>query len=100
MKCDFVVGQKVACIADDWGRAWWDSYVKGNPVKGEIYTIRTIIAIQDRVWLRFSEIVNPSGSWFDEVEYAAVNFRPLVERKTDIAVFERMLTDQRITENA
>lgn len=72
----FRVGQKVVCINDydDQGR----DFVARN---GGIYTISRIIVV-DRIFidLLFDEISNPYG-----VGWCSENFRPVVDKTTDIS---------------
>jgi hypothetical protein len=68
------------------------------PVVGEIYTIRAVTA--SRRWLgeqvvKLVEISNPPRSC-GEVWYQGTGFRPIVERKTDISVFEEILRRESI----
>lgn len=101
------IGQKVVCINDDWPPMWRDHWMTTCapefPVKGQVYTIRAIVtrAIGD-AGLRFVEIKNPEvncvfegQSIVAEIVFRASYFRPLVERKTDISIFTRLLTPQK-----
>jgi hypothetical protein len=77
----FRVGQKVVCVnARNQG---------GDPpfaVKGAIYII-TDIDSDGELGLNFAELnMAPEHFLF------AWRFRPIVERKTDISIFEKMLT--------
>ncbi len=95
MKCDFVVGQRVVCINGDWPE--WavstdERFIVPGPVRvpmlNEVLTIAGIqagtrLVTMSAVWLAFEEI---AGGW----HYS--HFRPLIERKTDISMFKRMLT--------
>lgn len=92
----FVVGQKVVCI-DNVPRAAppWINYIGGMDglTKGRIYTVREVglISFIDGYspCIRVAEIVRPT----DDGPYLACRFRPVVERKTDISVFTRMLLE-------
>ncbi len=76
----FHVGQKVVCISDDWLH-------DGNPlvapevVKGHVYTVVTI-GSAPYPCLRLEGV-----SFY----YHQAGFRPVVERKTSIEVFTKML---------
>ncbi len=98
MICHFHVGQKVVCINDEFEAECFDE-VPYLPVKGSVYTVRSIELMTattgDRspiIWL--VEIVNPVMPWeIGDVEIGFVpgRFRPLVKRKTDISQFQAML---------
>lgn len=100
MKCDFVVGQKVVCLIDEWSSSGVASLLAHAPhtfpQKGKIYTIRNIETFREGfVYLHFVEIVNPvipffHGPWEQGWDYR--RFRPLADRKTDISVFTALLT--------
>lgn len=100
MKCNFVVGQKVVCVVDEWSKAGMMVLLAHGPhqfpKKGCIYTIRNIDVFPGGyIYLHFVEIVNPvisfdHGDW--EQGWDHRRFRPLIERKTDISVFKAMLT--------
>ena len=87
---NFKVGQKVVCIDDDWGPA---PEVHHWPKKDDVYTVRTI-GVQGsngKVFIRLREVVNPKSDKHHEAEFWAGCFRPVIERKTDISVFRRLL---------
>lgn len=103
---NFRVGQKVVCV-----RSWENLYGHKNisgPLEGEIYTIREIGFIHpdrpDILTVRLAEIVNSEldseeyGKW--EPSFAAYRFRPLVERKTDISCFTKLLKTKSLEELA
>ena len=99
----FQVGQKVICV----GHGYWHAYGRAPaaPVRGGVYTIRWSGLCSDpsgvgQPALRFHELINPPHRWRGGICECAfrvqnsdgtVNFRPLVERKTDISIFQRML---------
>jgi hypothetical protein len=99
----FYVGQKVVCIREDWRGGYGDEEL---PRKGRVYTIRGIDLIRgtcsDQVGLWLEEIVNEpriyEGGLCDEVSFGHQKFRPLVVRRTDISLFQKMLTPKK--ENA
>ena len=86
----FRVGQKVVCVdgVPDDGRQFI------IPLReGAIYTIRGFVRAhygRDETCLHLCGIVNPAP--YSECGFRAARFRPLVERKTDISIFHRMLT--------
>lgn len=83
-------GQTVGCIygADIWFETDDGSRrlrpLPNPPIKGHIYTIKTMKSLQkaNLVALEFEEM----AGWWD-----ARAFRPMVEHKTEISVFKRML---------
>lgn len=94
----FHVGQKVACIK----RGSWSYRIDGRatmfgeicPNCGDILTIREMIVSDDTLFLRFKEIQNPLCEYrngLSECKFAASRFRPVIERKTDISIFTKML---------
>lgn len=88
----FRIGQKVVCIRDDWRTVLGEV----RPVKGCVYTIRSL-SVDERgdLFLRLHEIINQPHRYAErsgECEFWSIAFRPVVERKTDISAFERMLT--------
>jgi hypothetical protein len=89
----FRVGQKVTMIAPHQFDNMWEDEVQ--PLFGAVYTIRAIFGplLDGRTGLLFEEIKNPSDRYFDAIEAAfnSARFRPIVARKTSIAVFEAML---------
>ena len=90
----FQVGQKVVCIKDEDAFAPWNW-----PKKGEIYTIRAIgecTPAQTYWWGKnvvvwVNEVVNSPDASGQEPGFGQGRFRPLVERKTDISIFEKLL---------
>ena len=97
---NFRVGMKVVCVdasadiggGDEWGPT-------EAPREGRAYTITSIHEWCGHpvVWL--AEIVRDANSieWFGpKCGYGVERFRPAVERKTDISIFTRMLTDDKV----
>jgi hypothetical protein len=84
----FRVGQKVVLI-----RAISGPPINGDvfPTVGQVYSIRDILFEDGQSWLRLNEIINRVINEIDECCFIAAKFRPLVERKTDISVFTKML---------
>jgi hypothetical protein len=100
---NFWVGQKVVCIKDDW--LYEDGLGIIHPVKDSIYTIRDKNFQPENarcpLGLRFVELVNAIYEFRDGVDepaWDARSFRPLVEEKTDISIFTRVLTPTRVPE--
>lgn len=96
MSNNFRVGQKVVCVHDILGVPdWW------APLHyGRIYTVReTFISPSiGRCSVRLEEITNSFHPvWECECGYVASLFRPAVERKADISIFTRMLTNNKVT---
>lgn len=101
----FHVGQKVVCITDDF----WHPLahlVPHLPRKGGLYHVRgyapligdpCVMPGASFIWL--AEIVNP-GSSGQEPSFAAYCFRPVIERKTDISVFTKLLSPIPVKERA
>lgn len=77
----FRVGQKVVCVA----REGWDDLTVGA-----IYIISIVQAKNVSV-----EGVRHPQLFFGCAQFEKHKFRPLVERKTDIAIFKRMLAPKR-----
>ena len=88
----FRVGQKVVCISEDKTRIL---------KRGRVYTIASVR------WISDAESYNPGlGVTVAETptreddewcaEFRAERFRPIVERKTDISIFTKMLTGERV----
>lgn len=70
-------------------------YGEAAPMFGAVYTIRAIDDYSCGVGLRFEEIhnkPNPYSVGTVEVAFRVEYFRPVVERKADIAIFQAMLT--------
>jgi hypothetical protein len=90
----FHVGQMVVCIKDGWSRGDPIEESLFFPVKGRIYTIRTIekSLCKCGLSLRFEEIVNPPLLFLEgivECDFAADRFRPV--RKTDISALRDLV---------
>lgn len=109
MSIHFHVGQKVVCVPAE--RAAWRKNLKSVspeenlPKKGNIYTIRAVMAFGETMWLHLEEVANrprlyafPDGvSRLMECPFEARYFRPVVERKTDISIFTAMLNPTKKT---
>lgn len=91
----FYVGQKVVCIVD--ATAWRHGRGEIKPQKGSIYTVRTIMPsfrFRGEATIMLVEIVNKPREYaegFVECSFRAIRFRPVVERKTDISIFQKLL---------
>lgn len=91
----FYVGQKVVCIDDDWSKSTLPNYERiPKPCKGQVYTINEIVE-EEKTWLMFVEIDTEAVTGL-VTGFASYHFRPVVERKTDISVFEAMLKPARV----
>lgn len=97
----FHVGQKVVCVSTthDLSGAGSSDGWPDHVIKGGIYTVREVdertLPLFGVVGIRLHEALGQTrmtciGSW--ETAFSATCFRPVVERKTDISVFTRMLT--------
>jgi hypothetical protein len=88
----FRIGQKVTQIK---AFKWPTCYGEATPQFGSVYTVRAILDAGARKrFLRFYEIKNQAQTYADgtfEMDFAAEWFRPLVDRPTDITVFEELL---------
>ncbi|CAN7604850.1 hypothetical protein [Bosea sp. LjRoot237] len=93
----FRVGQRVVCVNADpralnpVSRDW---YPGEEPVEGEIYTIKRCFRAHGLALVWLAEICRAPIAFeiYDGLTgYAAVRFRPLVERKTSIEIFTNML---------
>lgn len=99
MNCRFVVGQKVEMI-EPFKPSALERAREENvtlPVTGTIYTVRDMEPGEGwnagKVFLRFNELVNdPHVGDGIEPSFCSSMFRAVVERKTDISIFEAMLT--------
>jgi hypothetical protein len=90
MTVAFRVGQKVVCVDAKGG-------IDPKPVEGTIYTIRQTLAspILGIPSVRLQELICPTETFTgQEGFFYALRFRPIVERKTDISIFTKMLTPQ------
>lgn len=86
----FRVGQKVVCVDARAARTSVSLH------KGMVYTVRACgpERFAEGCWVLLVEIINPPSHWrggFEECGYAAERFRPIVEKKTDIAIFQEIL---------
>ena len=99
----FRVGQKVVQV-----RPWSNPDTAYPDVRftecGPVYTIRAIADVWGCTALWFDELRNPPHAYngIDSIEqpFPAWNFRPVVERKTSIEIFQQMLNPSRVEANA
>lgn len=88
--CNFRVGQKVVCIKG----AERSPYTIGGwcPKTGGVYTVRGVYDGPLYLVIHLEEYRHPDGDMHGvEHGWDATRFRPVVERKTDIEIFRRML---------
>ena len=96
----FQIGQKVVCVAGKWDGGYGDEIF---PQIGSVYTVRGIdlnrFGSRCTTGLWLCEIHNEKRRYrtvgFVEASFASDCFRPLIERKTDISIFKKMLTPKR-----
>jgi hypothetical protein len=96
----FYVGQKVVCIKEIETPAT-ARYGIVCPEKGHVYTIRELTDLGTEPGLRVNEIINEPTLWANvageiEASFPRRYFRPVIERKTDILIFTRMLDGTRV----
>lgn len=102
----FYVGQKVVCVYAGGDPAFDDWDESERIVVGQIYTIRRVYIDhdgEDCVWLDEVQRSHLSRiDWGPDVGYGAYRFRPVVERKTDISIFEEILRNTKapVTDDA
>ena len=95
----FRVGQKVVCIHQPKSAIakQWMELGANYPSKNSIYTIRDIVSFPDgSSGFLLQELWNDHLGYKPEPAFDACHFRPIVERKTDISVFTKMLTDTKV----
>ncbi len=94
----FRIGQKVVCVEDRAEAAGdiLDGWIKA----GNIYVIRSMefCPVQNRLGVRVEGVILPTNPFFNDEEnlIEAFRFRPIVEKKTDISVFEEILRRETI----
>jgi hypothetical protein len=95
----FYIGQKVVCIGDDWIPicAGLPDLVNA-PRKNGIYTIRGFVQWEHGLGLLLAGIINPVNESGFEPSFDHESFRPLLERKTDISVFQALLNTKELVE--
>lgn len=85
----FRIGQRVVCV--DAGKSHWD--FDPGLKKGSVYTIAAIDEYWEGTGLDLVELPAPKVDGHYQA-YRSDRFRPIVERKTDIAIFRKMLIPQ------
>ncbi len=96
---NFQVGQRVVCINDRFHGHKRNGFAL--PKQGQVYTIRRLVSRGYGVGLLLNEIQNPERQFindYGEPGFLAHRFRPVVERKTDISIFTKMLDGSRVLE--
>lgn len=94
----FYVGQKVIYVGPDAAHVA-SRFNVDVPERNVIYTIRDLNMRCNTPSLLLVEITNTERHWADGFYELALDqkyFRPVVENKTDISIFTKMLTDTRI----
>lgn len=99
---NFRVGQKVVCVDDKP----WRGPMTGDAVewptkiiqRGSVYTIRESSVSHPRSPVPCVRLVEARWNDSYDAPFAAVRFRPVVERKTDISIFQKMLDGTRVLE--
>ena len=95
----FRIGQKVVCIdalhprtLSQWWIELWHPYE--HAVEGRVYTISNIYLLGADQMIELVELPSPATDfWY--AGFFADGFRPVVERKTDISIFTKMLKPKR-----
>lgn len=97
----FYPGQKIICIDADSGRGDWFG---DGPVKGQVYTFKRYSRDNKGFEvIHLYELERCEGAkrlWGPNAGYGAFRFRAIVEKKTDISVFNKLLITKRATEQA
>lgn len=101
------VGQKVTLVRDWDDQTRRESVIDGItlPEKGVVYTIRNVgFFTSDEPYVRLVEIVNPILTYFENVTmeqgFDPTRFRPVVERKANIGIFQALLVPSKVEEPA
>lgn len=97
----FRIGQKVVCVdaSNSPGRRW----LEDAPTVGEVYTVTRYFLRLGKPCVHLAEIERSAAAkriMGMNVGYWAFRFRPVVERKTDISIFQAMLTPSPVTVDA
>ncbi|MGR9130800.1 hypothetical protein [Rhizobium leguminosarum] len=105
----FHVGQRVVFV-DDSGienpRIIGNKYGFTFPTKGSVYTVRGLVtsSFTGENLLLLEEIDNreaaDASGWLKEPGTESYRFRPVIERKTSIEIFQAMLNPKRVGVNA
>lgn len=91
----FYVGQKVVYVGAIESRLhrlrqWLFPPPGGLPVKGNVYVVSEVFIHEPDLMIEVAEIKTETSSLWVR-GFRAVSFRPVVERKTDISIFTKML---------
>lgn len=85
-------GALVRCVVD--ASLWFTTNGEAVPVKGVVYTVRTVETTSEGPFIRLSEIVNPVDQYSDghtEAQFDACGFVPVGDTALD--VFRRTCAD-------
>jgi hypothetical protein len=80
---EFAIGQKIVCVRDDWKNSVFGSSLRET---GERQIGHDWLLLADRPGVIIAEVNN-------DCIWAEQNFRPIEPRKTDIAVFQKLLVN-------
>jgi hypothetical protein len=107
----FYIGQRIVCVDDRFlgeNGVFDPTFAErcpNLPVKGRIYTVRGFVVpyvgYPGQPGILLEELVNPPSLYVEGTFEPSFNFshlRPLVERRTDISIFTRILDDVRSEE--
>lgn len=106
--CNLVVGQRVVFFGKGSYPTFETAYSAAGlifcaPKRGHIYTVRTISAEESGVvGIRLQEIINahlPPPYPTEECQFWHGEYVPVVENKTDISIFKKMLTPKKEKSN-
>jgi len=90
----FVTGQKIVCIDDTClkGKNWFGPKL----VKNRIYTVRDFVpnSTDEEPCIRLVELVRKK--YADFTGFRVSRFRPIIEKKTDISIFEKLLLNKEL----
>lgn len=107
----FFVGQKVQAVKHPQGYSYFvvperrGEFKLNEPEVGPIYTVRALYVspISGSEFVLLNEIRNDPSYLMEgylEVGWPGDRFRPVVDRPTDISIFERLLNPSKQTEDA
>ena len=91
---NFRVGQRVVCVHPEMSGLKTANGWSGNLLQyGRIYTVTDIgiFVVNGNTHIDVAEVSTPHA-----LAWEPARFRPAVERKTDISIFTRMLTDDKV----
>lgn len=95
----FHVGQKVVCVNDEEPTYGQRRPARRRVTKGKVYTVKCAPFIN--VWGNLAILVGEVPDRDDggtESGFRVSRFRPIVEKKTDISIFKKMLTPNKVKE--